>query len=50
MTASELTISTRARRFGVSLDGELKILDGPLRYRIRPRALQVIVPGQNRVL
>ena len=48
-TASALTISTPVRRLGVSLDGELKTLVGPLRYRIRPRALQVIVPEQDRV-
>jgi diacylglycerol kinase family enzyme len=47
VTAAELTIATRARRLGVSLDGELATLESPLRYRIRPRALRVIVPGEK---
>lgn len=49
VTASELTIATRARRLGVSLDGELTFLESPLRYTIRPRALQVVVPREERV-
>jgi diacylglycerol kinase family enzyme len=49
VTASELSIATRARRLGVSLDGELTILESPLCYRIRPRALQVIVPSESPV-
>ena len=42
--ATELTIVTPLRRVGVSLDGELVVLDTPLRYTIRPRALHVLVP------
>jgi diacylglycerol kinase family enzyme len=42
--ATELTIAASSRRMGVSLDGELMILAPPLRYRIRPRALRVMVP------
>lgn len=45
--ATELTIAARSRRVGVSLDGELKILESPLRYAIRPRALRVMVPAQE---
>ena len=47
VTASTLTITARARRLGVSLDGELEILESPLSYTIRPRALQVIVPRET---
>ena len=49
VTASDLTITARGRRLGVSLDGELQILESPLRYRIRPRALQVVVPQEKPV-
>jgi diacylglycerol kinase family enzyme len=44
VSATELTIATRSRRAGVSLDGEVAVLDTPLRYTIRPRALRVLVP------
>jgi diacylglycerol kinase family enzyme len=30
----------------VSLDGEVTILESPLRYRVRPKALRVIVPAE----
>jgi len=46
VTASDLTVTVPARRLSVSLDGELQTLDSPLSYKIRPRALQVIVPGE----
>jgi diacylglycerol kinase family enzyme len=36
-------ISTHRRRLRVALDGESFELHPPLRYRIRPRALRVIV-------
>ena len=37
-------ISARRRQLRVSLDGESVVLRPPLHYRIRPRALRVIVP------
>jgi YegS/Rv2252/BmrU family lipid kinase len=37
-------ISTRYRRIRVAADGEVFMMDTPLRYRIRPRALRVMVP------
>jgi diacylglycerol kinase family enzyme len=40
----EATINTRSNRARVALDGEVDILQTPLEYRIRPRALTVIVP------
>lgn len=44
--AREVTITGRSHRLGVSLDGELVVLNSPLRYTIRPQALRVIVPPQ----
>ncbi|MDE2298247.1 MAG: sphingosine kinase [Burkholderiales bacterium] len=45
LLATELHIDTARRRLRVATDGELRRLDTPLRYRIHPRALQVIVPA-----
>ena len=36
--------SRRRRRLLVAIDGEPNVLDSPLEFSIRPRALQVIVP------
>jgi diacylglycerol kinase family enzyme len=41
-----LVIHARRRRLRVMNDGEVILLAPPLRYRIRPRALKVIVPRQ----
>jgi diacylglycerol kinase family enzyme len=38
-------VSSRRHRLPVALDGEVLIMETPLRYRIRPRALRVIVPA-----
>lgn len=43
-TAQELVIKTRQRRLRVATDGEVTVLKTPLHYRIRQRALPVIVP------
>jgi diacylglycerol kinase family enzyme len=42
----ELTIDKRRKqkRVLVALDGEVVLMNAPLRYRILPRALRVIVP------
>ena len=43
---TEFTVDARRRkRLRVSLDGEVKRLTGPLTYRIRPAALQVLKQG-----
>lgn len=42
--AREMTIETRHRRLRVATDGEVTVMAPPLRYRIRPGALPVIVP------
>lgn len=47
-TTQHLSIAAYRRRLGVSLDGELQILDTPLHFRTRPRALQVLVPHRER--
>jgi diacylglycerol kinase family enzyme len=39
-----LYIDTRSKRVGVALDGEVTVMETPLRYRVLPRALRVIVP------
>jgi len=43
-TGSEVTLDAGTGRLRVSLDGEVITLDSPLEFRIRPRALRVIVP------
>lgn len=42
--AMEVEVATRRKRQHVSLDGEVCLLETPLEYRARPRALLVIVP------
>jgi YegS/Rv2252/BmrU family lipid kinase len=45
--APELEIETRRARLHVALDGEVIVMDAPLRYRVRPGALTVLVPGET---
>jgi diacylglycerol kinase family enzyme len=40
----EVRIDSRHRRLPVSLDGEVRLIETPLVYKIRPRALRVIAP------
>lgn len=42
--ADELSVDPGTARVTVSTDGEVSLMDAPLRYRIRPHALGVIVP------
>jgi diacylglycerol kinase family enzyme len=44
LTTEELLIETRKRRLRVALDGEVTVVEPPLRYRIQKRALAVRVP------
>jgi diacylglycerol kinase family enzyme len=44
LTTKEVRITSRHRRLLVSLDGEVALLETPLVYRTRPRALRVIAP------
>lgn len=41
----EITIQTRRRRLLVAFDGEVGVMETPLRYKTLPKALKVIVPG-----
>ncbi|MBH1984944.1 MAG: sphingosine kinase [Burkholderiales bacterium] len=45
LMANDLEIATKHRRLRVATDGEVTIMNTPLRYRIRPAALDVIVPA-----
>jgi len=40
----EIWVEPGTSRVNVSTDGEVSIMDAPLHYRIRPRALAVVVP------
>lgn len=42
--SSEVKIETRHKRLRVAFDGEIDVMRPPLHYRIRTRALRVIVP------
>ena len=44
LRSSEVKIHTGHKRLRVALDGELTIMQPPLDYRVRSRALRVIVP------
>ena len=44
ITVEEATVETKRRRIQLAADGEVFTLDAPLRYRIRPGALRVLVP------
>jgi diacylglycerol kinase family enzyme len=44
MCTSEVMIETRRKRLRVAFDGEVDVMEVPLRYRVRPGALRVIVP------
>ena len=44
LLANAITVETRHRRLLVATDGEVISMQAPLQYRIRPRALNVIVP------
>jgi len=43
--AADLEVTTRRKRLEVAMDGEVKVLKSPLRYRSLPKTLRVIVPS-----
>jgi diacylglycerol kinase family enzyme len=43
-SAEEVWIETRSKRLGVALDGEVRVMETPLHYRILPRGLRVLIP------
>jgi YegS/Rv2252/BmrU family lipid kinase len=45
LVAKEILIETRHKRIRVATDGEVTVMNTPLRYRILPGALNVIVPA-----
>jgi diacylglycerol kinase family enzyme len=45
--APEMEIETHRRRMRVSTDGEVTVMETPLRYRVRPGALKVVVPQRG---
>ena len=44
LRSNEVRIQTRRKRLRVAFDGEIGVMASPLEYRIRQRALRVIVP------
>ena len=46
-TTTELTVDSRHSHVQVATDGEVTLVQTPLHYRIRARALTVIVPAEN---
>lgn len=47
LRSQEIWIETRHRHLRVAMDGELRVLQPPLHYRVRPLSLRVLVPQQN---
>ncbi|MFC5497412.1 diacylglycerol/lipid kinase family protein [Caenimonas terrae] len=45
LTARDFMVKTGHRRLRVATDGEVTVMEAPLRYRIRPAALRVMVPA-----
>lgn len=44
LQAEEIWLGTKHKRVRVALDGEVTIMEPPLRYRIHPRGLRVLAP------
>jgi diacylglycerol kinase family enzyme len=44
LRSDELKIQTHHKRLRVAFDGEIEVMEPPLQYRLRARALRVIVP------
>jgi YegS/Rv2252/BmrU family lipid kinase len=44
VSTTAVTIQTRRKKISVALDGEVRQMETPLEYRIKPQALKVIVP------
>jgi diacylglycerol kinase family enzyme len=48
LTGEAFVISTRVPRIRVATDGEVTMMDTPLEYRVRAKALRVMVPEAAR--
>lgn len=46
VAARQFTVHTHHRRLRVATDGEVTLMETPLRYRVRPGVLRVIVPAE----
>ncbi len=46
--ASEIEVQTRRPRIHIATDGEISLMETPLRFRISPAALKVVVPRPGR--
>jgi YegS/Rv2252/BmrU family lipid kinase len=46
-SSKHVRIETHHRRLRVAFDGEIDVMEPPLQYRVRTRALRVIVPKQS---
>jgi YegS/Rv2252/BmrU family lipid kinase len=47
LSSNEVKIETARKRVRVALDGEVEVMETPLQYQIRRRALRVIVPAET---
>jgi diacylglycerol kinase family enzyme len=47
LCTQEIWIETKRKRLRVATDGEVTVMRTPLHYRVRPRALRVIVPTNS---
>lgn len=47
VATDRVTIRTRRKRLRVAFDGETNLVEPPLEYKIRPKALKVIVPAEQ---
>jgi diacylglycerol kinase family enzyme len=47
LDATNISIETDRKRLKVATDGEVNVMQSPLHYKIRPGALNVIVPIQK---
>lgn len=45
LSAAEVWVETRRHTIRIATDGEVRRMQTPLHFRVRPRALRVIVPG-----
>jgi diacylglycerol kinase family enzyme len=48
LCTKETWIGTKHKHLRVALDGEVEVMEPPLHYRVRPRALRVLAPKTDR--
>ena len=48
LCATRIDVQTRRARIRVATDGELNVMNTPLRFRVSPASLKVIVPRPGR--